>query len=101
MSVTPQKKCTHCKEVKPLEDFSPNKRGRMGRQAWCKACIREAVSRLRHEGNPSYETHKANVRARRRAFERLAEHHHDEYESILLEERIAEGLPAIKWERAS
>jgi hypothetical protein len=32
------KQCPHCEIVKPLEDFSPDYRGRKGRQARCKDC---------------------------------------------------------------
>lgn len=33
------KACTRCKELKPLEAFSPSKIHRLGRHSWCKACI--------------------------------------------------------------
>lgn len=32
------KQCATCKEIKPLEDFSPAKRGRFGRSSYCKPC---------------------------------------------------------------
>lgn len=32
------KACTRCDEVKPLEEFSPDKRSRDGRQSWCRVC---------------------------------------------------------------
>jgi 5-methylcytosine-specific restriction endonuclease McrA len=32
------KQCCKCKLIKPLEDYSPGKRGRMGKIAYCKPC---------------------------------------------------------------
>ena len=32
------KLCNNCEEVKPLEEFTPDVRGRKGRQSWCKSC---------------------------------------------------------------
>lgn len=32
------KRCTKCREVKPLEEFSPDKRARDGRQSRCRVC---------------------------------------------------------------
>ena len=34
----PEKQCTKCKEIKLLEDFSPNKNGVHGRASNCKKC---------------------------------------------------------------
>jgi hypothetical protein len=33
------KLCTRCKTIKPLSDFSDQKRGRYGRSPWCKKCV--------------------------------------------------------------
>src|SRR5690606_24826141 len=35
---TLSKRCTQCGEVKPLEEFSPDKRRRDGRCSWCRGC---------------------------------------------------------------
>lgn len=39
--VMDSKPCSTCGETKPLEAYSPNPRGRLGRQARCRACYRE------------------------------------------------------------
>jgi len=35
------KQCTKCKEYKPLNEFSNNKRNKDGKQYYCKACIKQ------------------------------------------------------------
>lgn len=45
------KLCTKCKLVKPLTDFSPDKRIICGVQSKCKKCFAE-IMRLRREKNP-------------------------------------------------
>lgn len=35
-----QKRCSHCKEIKPLEEFYRRKNSYDGRMSWCKACCR-------------------------------------------------------------
>jgi hypothetical protein len=45
------KACNHCKIVKPLEDYYPNKACKDGRQGKCKACELERKRQVRKE-NP-------------------------------------------------
>lgn len=47
------KRCTICDQLKPLEDFTRDKRKRSGRSSCCKPCQRER-SRLWRERNPTY-----------------------------------------------
>lgn len=35
------KRCSHCGDVKPLEDFHRNRNNRTGRASWCAACMSE------------------------------------------------------------
>lgn len=42
---TTEKQCTACGECKPLTDFSPSKRGRLGRQPYCKPCRSEMIAK--------------------------------------------------------
>src|SRR4051794_1474350 len=46
-----EKKCSRCKEVKPLDAFSPRKNGPQGRQSSCKACAAED-QRSRYRRDP-------------------------------------------------
>lgn len=34
-------RCTRCKDVKPAEEFGADAKQSSGRNAWCKACVRE------------------------------------------------------------
>lgn len=34
-------RCTRCKAVKPIEEFGAHAKQPSGRNAWCKACVRE------------------------------------------------------------
>ena len=44
---TPVKQCTHCHEVKPLDDFSPKKCSKDGRASRCKVCNAAALRAYR------------------------------------------------------
>jgi hypothetical protein len=42
------KHCSHCKAIKPLDEFSPHPKGPHGRDSWCRACRRvDALARSR------------------------------------------------------
>lgn len=41
------KRCTKCKQSKPIEDFEKEPRNNDGHTSWCKACRREDVRRYR------------------------------------------------------
>ncbi len=42
-----EKKCSKCSEIKPLEEFCKDKKGRLGRQASCKVCKAKADKEYR------------------------------------------------------
>lgn len=51
-SISPTFKiCTRCEGEKPLEDFPPHKRGRLGRDSHCRMCHRSA-SKARYWADP-------------------------------------------------
>ena len=93
------KRCTHCGVVKPLEDFTPNASRTDGRQSWCKDCASEN-KRLRRAAPGGLDYDRAWTRARQRALAELARQHPEEYEAILTQEKIAEGLSPIRWDRS-
>jgi 5-methylcytosine-specific restriction endonuclease McrA len=43
------KTCTHCKETKPLDEFTKHPHTRDGRGSWCKPCTCEAARKIREE----------------------------------------------------
>lgn len=45
------KTCTKCKKEKSLDEFSPNKQGRYGKQSYCKKCFRVRAAKWRKQ-NP-------------------------------------------------
>ncbi|CAL9612600.1 hypothetical protein [Streptomyces sp. enrichment culture] len=65
-----EKACTKCREVKPLDDFPPDKRRRDERKSWCRECCRAAdAARMRaRRADPEYrERERAADAARHRA----------------------------------
>lgn len=63
--------CNVCKESKPLDLFSPNKRTSTGKQGRCKPCI-AAIMRERRAANP--EAHRASIkRSTERHYEKKLE----------------------------
>ena len=56
------KACSKCGEVKPLEDYSPDKQNKDGRQSACKTC-KAASQRAYRKANPEKEA------ARKRAYQ--------------------------------
>lgn len=72
------KACTQCKELKPLDDFSPNKKAKDGRQSHCRQCHRIYSARWRANnkevhGRYNREWGKRNKQAKRQAHIRWAE----------------------------
>src|SRR5690349_13406292 len=71
-----EKTCTGCRSVKPLEDYSLDKRHADGRQSRCKACFndykrqyREAnADRLREMKRQEYQRNKATYHATSAAY---------------------------------
>jgi hypothetical protein len=51
---SPGKRCRHCGETMPREDFSPDRRHRDGLHSWCRACVAESKRRWRAENRESY-----------------------------------------------
>jgi 5-methylcytosine-specific restriction endonuclease McrA len=49
----PEKRCTHCGETKPFDEFGMHPTTRDGRQSWCKVCTREAARKIR-EARPEH-----------------------------------------------
>lgn len=43
------KKCSHCHQIKFLNDFSPDKRKKSGRHSWCKECFRKYAENYREK----------------------------------------------------
>ncbi|MFC5596468.1 HNH endonuclease [Deinococcus cellulosilyticus] len=43
------KQCRRCQEEKSLNEFSPNKKRRDGRQSYCRKCTREYMNKKNHE----------------------------------------------------
>jgi 5-methylcytosine-specific restriction endonuclease McrA len=73
MTESTQKTCSKCGEMKPLDDFSPNRRTPSGRQPSCKACVglyraanREKVQ-AQQAKYKSANREKINARARERS----------------------------------
>ena len=71
------KRCTKCGEVKPLTEYSPDDKGRAGRRARCRACMRAARrtqpknrERLRRQGRASYRRNREAAIARSNAYRR-------------------------------
>ena len=44
---TQEKRCSHCRAVKPLDAFSRDRTGTSGRKAWCRACQQARVDARR------------------------------------------------------
>ena len=67
---TQTKACSKCAEVKPLDEFSPNRRASDGRQPSCKACCRtyRAANRERVAASQAkyYLANREKIRARQR-----------------------------------
>lgn len=51
--VQSEKRCTHCAEMKPLDEFTKHPTTRDRRGSWCKVCTRGAAARIRQE-QPAY-----------------------------------------------
>lgn len=51
-----QKRCSKCKIVKPVSEFSLNRRKKIGLQSWCKSCIR--VVAVKYVRLPSVIAHR-------------------------------------------
>ncbi len=49
------KRCTRCRQTKPLTAFYARKAARDGRQSWCSACVRERAAERWREQNPEQE----------------------------------------------
>lgn len=75
MESIPQKTCTKCKQSKPLDMFSPAKKGLHGRQSYCKPCMvlaqadyaRRNPEKMRDKGRRRYSRHKDQINAERQA----------------------------------
>jgi hypothetical protein len=110
--------------LKPLEEFHRSAAAKDGRTAWCRPCgtarVRERDRQRRIElGEEAYLAHnrekmrryraKPDARERQRAYTRsqqaalwrLAELHRDEFEALMTEERIANGLSVVPYERST
>jgi len=61
---TLSKRCTKCGEVRPLEAFSPNKRGRGGRYSQCRVCHakRNREARWKKQGVPPQDWPRLHAR---------------------------------------
>ncbi len=97
------RKCESCKKVKPVEEFE-------GDAGVCVACATRPTRRPRpapvtqpapratvarrvaHDPRGTGDVEVRVRRARRRALDRLAELHPEEFEDLLRAERLAEGL---------
>lgn len=75
-----EKQCLDCMAIKPIDQFSPTERGRLGRSAYCKKCSRErsfgsnldskrkATQRYRDSNRERWRaTHRERMRERREA----------------------------------
>lgn len=53
------KRCAHCGNIKPLEDFSLNRSKSLGRHCFCKACSKThgAIMRRLHKAHKPPENH--------------------------------------------
>ena len=56
-TINPTKKCSRCKEVKDVAEFTSDKKARDGLQVWCKSCY-AAYSRERGYGKRLQELYK-------------------------------------------
>lgn len=66
---TLSKRCTKCREVKPLEEYPPDKRKRDGRDSRCHACHAERVreARWKRQGIPESDWPRLHQEAGRKA----------------------------------
>lgn len=53
------KKCSRCKEEKPVEEFSRDKRGKFGRDNYCKKC-RYKITKKYKQSKEGKENHRNN-----------------------------------------
>lgn len=116
------KECTRCHQVKLLTDYYLGRKkrdapdGERRRMSWCKEChksfsrkrrqerlvaegenyLKSESSRVRgHLQDPAVaEMRSAVARAARNADRLLREKHPDEYQRLLVQQRLSEGLPA-------
>ena len=63
----PNKQCTACKQIKPIIEYSPSKRGGFGVQAKCKPCYAELMKARRLD----------NPLAHRESVKKSTEKHYD------------------------
>src|SRR5690606_159023 len=68
------KRCTKCREVKPLEEYPPRKDARDGRHSWCHACRakRTREARWAKQGIPPEKWQRLHAEADRKAEARAA-----------------------------
>lgn len=93
------KACTRCGETKPLDEFTAHPKGAQGRRSWCKRCTADYMRTKRAQpGGMNRDS--AYVRARMTALQELAARHPDEYDAILTQARVAEGLSPIPYDRS-
>ncbi len=59
--MNPEKTCTHCHEVKPLEQFRPMHKMNDGRSSWCAVC-HTAASRDWRARHPEYVAERNEAR---------------------------------------
>lgn len=86
------KRCSKCKEQKPLDAFSPHKSRPGGLQSWCRACNaawRRGSVRSRTRDSLQNKAYKAAERLLRQA-------HPEEFATLYDQERLAIGLPSVR-----
>jgi hypothetical protein len=83
------KACARCELVKPLDDFSPDRRARDGRYSTCKACYKVAA-KAKRDADPA--AHRAAVTKWKTANPEEAARHIREWH-----ERNPEVRPAAAW----
>jgi hypothetical protein len=62
-----RKECLRCREIKPIDDFSPSIRGRLGKSSYCRSCATRAPKSKSREYTANYrKRHKERWRAAHR-----------------------------------
>lgn len=71
------KRCPHCEQTLPVDQFSTDRRYRAGLSSWCRACIAASARSNRARTGNAYG------KARQRALEQLRATHPAEFRKLL------------------
>lgn len=94
------RRCSECKEVKPVEEFRKNSRQPLGYNPYCNACrLAVKIEKLRSSKRYSRRVHRTHRKATKDAFTRRARKLYQQYRSVARKRKHHWGLENEMWFR--